>query len=392
MNGKWMLGFAVCGAVTIAVTLAWGQEQQPLRYHTSGAPHPLVGGLSPKDIELATDPPRDPALPVFKSRNPLFSKWSSPLAPSGFLWIGLDRTQEDGLYDRLFIDSNGNGRLEDETALGADSSATAWARFGPVKLVLGGKETPVTCHLNFMLMNRDGQPRFSVSSGGWYEGTVTVGQKKKHCVVLDQDANGTFNDKSIHFKDCDLIQISEEGAQDICLVGNYIQVDEELYRLEVAADGSYIRLAAANSVRFGTIKQQTEMIELIAGGENGMLTVKLEKGLGKLPVGKYRVYGWEVERDDVAGNRWKAKATSFGSPEVFEIREGEETRLDPGEPIVSTIETYRSGAQCTVRHSWRGRSGEQIRITRNGVDPPPAQVHIWNADNSYDRTFTFETG
>lgn len=394
MNENTLIRAFLCGAVLPAASLADGQEQQRLEYHSSLQPHPLVGMLPPKALVVISERPQGVQLLDLKSAHPLFAKWLSPLAPNGFLWVILDRANKEGPYDILFIDSNADNSLKDETAVVAHFSNESRAQFGPIEVALNGREGAVTYHLNFEFVLQAEGPRLSVRSGGWYEDNITVSGKQKHCVLIDQNANGLFNDKAVDLKDCDLIQIGKEGDPDVSLVGNFVQVDDVLCRLEVAPNGTWVRLTEATNVEFGAVKPRPggDMTELVAGGENGMLTVKLKKGVGKLPVGKYRVYGWDVERDDDTGSPWKAKATSFGNPEVFEVPDGKETCLDVGEPIVSTIETYRSGAECTIRHSWKGRSGEWIRLTRNGYDPPPAQVHIWNADRSYDRTFTFEHG
>jgi len=392
MDDKWTLRLVLFATALVVGSVAWGQEKQRLQYHTSNRPHPLVGLLAPKRLELTPKPPEGLVLPDFKSETPLFSKWPSPMAPNRFLWIALDRTSQQGVYDKLLIDSNADGLLKDESAVAAHSSRPSQSQFGPINVALKGDEGGMTHHLNFDFALQADGPRLHVRSGGWYEGDITVGQNTKHCVLIDQSANGAFNDRSIDLADCDLIQIGKEGDRDICLVGNFIQVDDELYRLEVARDGTHVSLAPAKDVKFGTIRQQEEMSELEPGGENGMLTVKLEKGVGKLPVGKYRVYGWVIERNDENGNLWTAKATSFGNPDVFEFTEGQEISPEAGEPIISTLDFYRRDARCTIRHSWRGKSGEHLRLTRNGYDPPPAQVHIWNADKSYDRTFTFSHG
>jgi hypothetical protein len=392
MNDKKLIRAFLCGAVLTAASLADGQEEQRLEYHSSPQPHLLVGMLPPKSLEVVSERPQGLEIPDLKCDSPLFAKWPSLLAQNGFLWVVLDRASKEGPYDTLFIDSNADNSLKDETAVVAHFSNESRAQFGPVEVALKGREGAVAHHLSFEFVLQADGPRLSVRSGGWYEDNITVSGKQKHCVLIDQNANGLFNDKAVDLKDCDLIQIGKEGDPDVSLVGTFVHVDENLHRLEVAPNGTWVRLTEATNVDFGTVGQQADMTELVAGGENGMLTVKLKQGVGKLPVGKYRVYGWDVERQDGDGNLWKAKATSFGNPEVFEISEGKETRLDVGEPIISTIETYRSGAQVTIRHSWKGRSGEWIRLTRNGYDPPPAQVHIWNADRSYDRTFTFEHG
>ena len=221
---------------------------------------------------------------------------------------------------------------------------------------------------------------------------IRAAGKEWHLAFLDHNANGTFDDKSIDFEKCDLIQVGTMDEQDVRLVGNFIELDEKLYQLEAARSGAYVKLAAAKDVKLGTITYDDEITELVAGGETGMFTLESGGGMEKLPLGQYRVYGWEMERKDEKGNNWGLKATSMGNPDVFAVSEERETKLVVGEPIISTINLYGRGRDCIIRHSWQGKSGEQIQVTLNGYPPPPAQVHIWNADGSYDRTFTFSHG
>lgn len=393
---KWILKLFVCQAVILVSFPLRGQEKQSLDYHTSTDPHPLAAGLASKTLDLTSEPPSGLELPDFKSEGPLFSKWLSPTAPNGSLWIALDRTSKQGIYDRLFIDSNGDGLLKDEAVVFAHSSYRSLAYFGPVKVALKGDQGDITYHLDLEFALQGDGPRLHVRSGGWYEGDITVGENQKHCVLMDQNATGTFDDRSIDFQDCDLIQIGKEGDPDICLVGNFIQVDDGLYRLEVDRDGTHVTLAPAKDVKFGTVKQQEDMTELVAGGENGMLTIKLERGVGKLPLGKYRVYGWVIERKDEKDNDWALKAQSSGNPGAFEVSEGHETVLALGEPIISSISVDKSGREFEIYQRLEGKSGEQIKLYQNGVQlltrMQPAKVHIQNADGSYDRTFTLSGG
>ena len=91
---------------------AFAQTEQWLEYHTSN------DGRAYHPMELTTNPPPGVALPKLNAP-PYFARWLTPMDPAGGRWLCLDRTRKSGPYDRLFIDSNGNGRLDDETPIKA---------------------------------------------------------------------------------------------------------------------------------------------------------------------------------------------------------------------------------------------------------------------------------
>ena len=101
------------------VTQATAQEEQWLQYHSQREAQPIIGNTEAAAPTMTTDRPQDVELPAFKSQQQFFTQWSTPMVPSGKLWVALDRSKEQGRWDRLFLDSNGNGHLNDETAVTA---------------------------------------------------------------------------------------------------------------------------------------------------------------------------------------------------------------------------------------------------------------------------------
>ncbi|MHC4574035.1 MAG: hypothetical protein ACYS76_07870 [Planctomycetota bacterium] len=286
MNNKTRVFSGVVILVLLSVPLSAGEEEQWLGYRSAREAERILGDMSSPDIKLSRDKPAGVGLPEFKCENPLFGKWSSPMAKGGHLWIALDRTHKHGPFDQLYIDSDGDGELKDETVATAYQMEENFSRFGPVRVIFEGEDGPITYHLNFRYYGReDGEDYFWRSSGGWYEGTVKVGDVKKHCVLMDYNANGTFDDKSSDFGDCDRIRISDKRNEgEAVFVGNYLQVDGAFYRPEIARDGAYIKLTRAIDVAFGKIHVAGTINEFAAGGENGLLYVTFDKGVGQLPV------------------------------------------------------------------------------------------------------------
>ena len=377
--------------ITLLVSLVQAQDKQWLQYHSSREARQSVGSTGSQSMKSTTERPEGVELPVLKDNEPLFFKWSSPMANNGHLLMAIDRTSASGAHNLLYIDSDGDGDLKDETVIEAYRTNSTHAYFGPVKVTFEGEDGPITYHLNLSLCDHGPRTLFA-RSGCWYEGTVTVDGAKRHCMLIDYNANGTFDDKSINANDCDRIRIGEEGSKDIGFVGNYIEVDNKLCRLEIARDGAYVKLVAAEDVTFGTIRLSETITEFAAGGENGLFTPKPEKGTGSLPVGRYRINYWAIERKDNAGKNWRLQGSIFSEKGDFDITADKETELSISEPIISTLEARRSGSGYSFSQNLQGRLGERIELTRDGAQPPAPKLHIKSKDGTYDRTFSFEYG
>jgi hypothetical protein len=298
------------------------------------------------------------------------------------------------MHDKLYIDSNGNGDLSDETAISAYRTTQNYTYFGPVKVIFQIEDGPVTYHLCFRFYGSadSNRKRLYASSAGWYEGDITVNGAKKHCVLFDYNANGTFNDKSLDPGDSDRIRIGQANSQDTRFVGNYIEVDGTYYKPEIARDGACIKLAEAKDMTFGKVRLPESVSELSAGGENGLFIVKPEKQVAFLPVGKYRITEWTVERKDDKGTSWKLQATRPDKKTDFEINAEIETELSVGEPIISRLNSRLRERTHYFDQSLRGRNGERITFTRNGARPQAPKLNIKNKDGTYDRTYSFSYG
>jgi hypothetical protein len=393
MRRSTYLQLAVGISLLILVSQVPAQQEQWLQYHNSREASQISGQVGFHMIELSTRQPADVKLPQFKGKNQLFAKWPTPMVKSGFLWIALDRIHEQGPYDLLYIDSNADGNLDDETAEVAYRADQNSTYFGSVKVIFQVEDGPVTYHLNFRFSQYGtNDNRLYASSGGWYEGDITVGGEKKHCVLFDYNTNGTFDDKSENSGECDRIRIGKGGIQDTLFVGNYIKVDETLYKPEIARDGAYVILNKAENVNFGSVWLPESITQFTANGENGLFILKPENGVASLPVGKYWVYDWAVERQDEKGTNWKLKGSGLSEMNSFDITEGKESVLSVGEPVIATLDASEKEGTYSFSHSMKGRAGERIELTRNGAQPQAPKIRIKSVDSDYDRTYSFQYG
>ncbi|MHC4620910.1 MAG: hypothetical protein ACYTEQ_24450 [Planctomycetota bacterium] len=362
MNNRTRVCSGVVILVLLSASLGAGQEEQWLGYRWAREAERILGDIRSQNLELSTDKPAGVELPKFKCEKPFFAKWSSPMAKNGYLWVALDRTHKYGPFDQVYIDSDGDGQLKDETAAAAYQVEEERASFGPVKAIFEGEDGPITYHLNFRYYGYENYIRLHASSGGWYEGDIKVGGEKRYCRLLDYNANGTFDDKSPDFGECDRIRIAKKRDEgEARFVGNFVQVDDVLYRPEIARDGAYMKLTKADDAVFGSVRAQDTISEFAAGGENGLLYVALEKGVGKLPVGKYRVHHWRIERKDEKDKSWKLEGRWFGEEGNFEVSKDSERSLEIGEPIRASLDVDLRDAKYQfnkeLRGPWAGREG-----------------------------------
>jgi len=377
------------GISLLVLTLTAGaQDEQWLQYHSEREAYRIIGGSSSRQT-VTSNKPDGVKLPEFKTKQQFFIDWATPMVKSGRLWIALDRTSENEKWDRLYIDSNGNGHLDDEDAVTAYRTDTYYTYFGPVKIVFEGEDGPISYHLNFRFYDyNELNRRLYIYSGGWYEGEVTVAGEKKYCVLIDYNVNGAFDDKSLQAGNSDRIRIGKKGDQNTGFVGNYIEIDDVLYRTEIARDGAFVKLSSADDVKFGKIRVPAAITEFAAGGENGLFTLETENGVARLPAGEYRVDHWEIDRKDEKGKSWTMQGSSFGERGNFEITEEAETALEIGEPVTASLQANLNGTNYEFEKSIRGSLGEYVSLTSGGSDVR----NLWkltakNTDGSFGKTY-----
>ena len=388
MRNRTCILLAVGISLLVLTSTAGAQDEQWLQYHSEREAQQIVGGMS-SSRTVTSNKPQDVKLPEFKTQQQFFIEWPTPMVKSGRLWIALDRTSEKGKWDRLFIDSNGNGHLDDEDAVTAYQTDQYYTYFGPVKVVFEAEDGPVTYHLNIRFYDYNEQNRrLYIYPGGWYEGEITVAGQKKNCMLLDYNLNGTFNDKSLQAGDSDRIRIGAKGSEDTRFVGNYIEVGDVLYRTEIARDGAFVKLSSANDVKFGNIRVPETITQFSTGGENGQFTREMKNGVARLPVGKYCIDYWAIDRKDEKGKSWTMRGSSFSERGNFEVTEGAETTLEIGEPLMATLQVQLNGESYEFEKIMQGPLGEYVSLTSGGQEVRTMwKLAAKNKDGTFAKTY-----
>jgi hypothetical protein len=387
-----MVGWGVLAAMA-ATTTALAQKEQWLDYHVNRE------GRGYHYLTLTTNPPPNLKLPKFNSP-PYFALWKTPLDPAG-RWLCLDRTKKSGLYDRVYIDTTGNGRLDDKTPVSAWRTDQYSANFEPARVVFKGEDGPITYHLVVRFMQYSGgDVNCYAASGGYYAGKVDIGGKKRQIEVIDGNVNGTFNDRAADMSDTDCVRLEGDKMGER-YQGKLLEVDGQFYQIEVARDGAFIKLQKAENVELGKVRVPETINEFVAFGPNGHFTRKPAKGEFTLPVGKYHIERWKIDRKDEKGAAWELSAYNFNESARFEVAAAKPVSLEVGEPMRAAMRieepTTRPGArdaskQLTFNLTLEGRYGEYLQIMKGNQRPKGPRLTLTSLDGTYRYTNNFEFG
>jgi hypothetical protein len=372
----------------LIATTASAQKEQWLQYHTSR------DGRGFRHLELTTNAPADVALPKFNAQ-PYFAKWTTPMEPKP-RWICFDRTRKSGPYDLVYIDSKGDGRLDDKTPTKASRIDQFYSFFDSVRLVFKGEDGPITYHLGFQFMKYESGSSHSVNlyarSDGYYEGQVDLGNgKKKRIELVDSNVNGTFNDLAADPGGCDCVAVEGDKTSERYL-GKLLEIGEDIYRIEVARDGAFVKLQKATDLTFGTVRVPESITEFVAFGENGHFVRKSAKGEFKLPAGKYQIHEWTITRKDSRGSTWTMAGSDFPEAAKFTAAESKPVTLDIGEPVRAVMSQDNGISQVAFDLSFKGKLNETISIRKGEQNPPAPKLTLASQDRTFCVTNTFEFG
>ena len=143
----------------------------------------------------------------------------------------------------------------------------------------------------------------------------------------------------------------------------------------------------------GTVEISEGAIMVVVNSDNEHITIKPLEKASRLPVGRYRIDYWTVERKDKDGNIWKLKGGNFSNKGIFDVIKGQETKLSIGEPVISSLTASHENSIYYFSYYLKGRLSENIEITKNEKRSEAPKLQIRNVtDDSYLKTLTFEYG
>ena len=368
-------------------TTAWAQNEQWLEYHTSRE------GRGYRYLDLTTNPPANVALPKFNAQ-PYFARWTTPMDPNGGRWLCFDRSRKTGPYDLIYLDSNGNGRLDDKPVTKATRVEEYYTTFDPLRMTFKGEDGPITYHIIFRFSKYpESDANLLAESGCWYEGKVNIDGKKRKIELIDGNVNGTFNDRGANPRDSDRVSVEGNRGGERYL-GKLLEIDSnQLYQVEVARDGAFIKLQKAENIVWGTVHVPETITEFTVTGENGHFIRQPASGEFKLPLGKYRIEGWNIDRKDDKGVKWQLSGYGFSEKANFEVTADKSATLAVGEPIHAVFSAMdQSNSMVSFSLQPLGQFDESIQFLRNNERPKGPRLVLTSADGSVASTNSFEFG
>jgi hypothetical protein len=251
-------------------------------------------------------------------------------------------------------------------------------------------------------------PAYALQSWGYFSGEARFGKRCYPVVLVDADGNGRFADTGRSFVEAErgdllLVDLNRDGAfpeHDILdpklhFLARSVRVEGRYYDLSVRADGTQL-LAAPSRSTLATLRSDYGKFTLILGSEESLLVLRGERGRAQVPVGDYRLLGWQIEQCDRDGSIWKARGMS--------TRSGADARL-----LSVSAETILAGlaapltAKLSVAHITDGElqfglqltaaSGERIQnLTRDDQLVPAPHVVLRDARGEEIASLSFHYG
>ncbi len=383
LGSRWKASSVLVAAAIASAASA--EPEQWLQYHRSNSQEGY------RWLELTTNAPTGVTLPKLGTQ-PFFARWATPLDAKGGRWICFDSTRKYGPPNRLYLDGNGNDRLDDEPPLDARQLDSSSASFAPARLVFKGEDGPLTYHLALHFIRySEGDCRLLAWSGCNYDGQISLGGKKRSVRLVDGNVNGTFNDLAQDPEDCDRIVIEgDQGGERF--LGQFFELGDQLYAIEVARDGAFLKVQPAKNVVQGQVRMPETIAEFTAVGAPGHFVRKPTQGELTLPAGVYRVHGWTIDRTDDPGAKWQL--AGFGSSDLgsFEVTANQTRTLDVGEPVIAALTATENKGGASFGLRLKGRLGESVNIQKGGQRPRAPQLCLASAAGPFRATNAFEYG
>ena len=371
-------------------SLGIAQIDQQLNYHYGQGANDFLKNRVLYGCSLS-DRPTDVNFPAFTASDPLFATWSIPDIAGEALWLALDRSSPDQPYDRLFVDADGDGDWSDEQPLQPNGNENNnWVDFSPVELSFPHEGGLIVHHLNVMFDPHN--DFFIIGSACCYEAKILIGGLEYQVVLKDNNNNGSFTDTGTRTSQADCISITSNEEYDFRAVGQYVEIEEVLYSMQILEHGARLRLAKAENVTYGQIQVPEKINQIQFISELGQFDRIPQNGSVSLPQGMHHINRWTIERKDDQGRQWKAQGTNFNDEGWIRVAATDTSFLKIGEPLQSTLNMSRRDGNLYFSQDLAGPMGEFITLFVDGEQADAPQLHVRDKTGKQIETLNFEYG
>lgn len=312
-------------------------------------------------------PPGDWKIPPLRSKEPLYGLVK--LGDSDHLLIMDSLNADDDKYSRMLIDCNGNGDLNDDPPIDGKiqernnpGNNYYYIEYPSVdmKIKIDGALVSycITPYFAAKLKRDDdslGEPYgFSFSVYCTYTGTFKIDKSQYSIRLVDVNGNGRFNDPPKFMNNPnftkhygitprgDVIFISNGNKVDYFdnqYLGDLLFIKDKLYDVKVDLAGGKMILT---EVKKGLSKLKLPVtpeyfsIYTVDGGH--FLTAYQPSGnIVNVPVGNYKLMGYQILRKDEQGDLWCIDAVSTAESQAFSVSAQGMATLNFGEPFTPSV-------------------------------------------------------
>jgi hypothetical protein len=373
--------------------------------------------------------------PTFVSKKPRFLAAKLGDGADTTFTFALDESESGAGYDLLYADGNHNNDLTDEKPLRVTRWSGGTKGFKPVRVLIEVGGSRVQYHVAVVAYDYQNPPTYFLQSWGYYSGEARfVGNGRRavprgngrHIVprgngtasvpyavaLVDYNANGLFNDVFKDYAegktgDVLLVDVNRDGkfeqnefaSSEFRHCAKCVQVDGRYYELNVRPDGTGFTATPAQP-QLATLQSGYDKFALVLSSENGMLSLRSDNGAARIPVGEYRIYGWQVEQRDKDGNVWLAQGNRYrngGDAPVLSVKDTERhgvRSLRLASPLVAKLSVRANGGRdFDFSLNFTTASGEVINnVSSNGQPMPEPRLKIVDAKGKEITTLPFHYG
>lgn len=391
----------VCWAVlSLALAVSSSAEVIPLGYRLSPNMDKEVGDVGGGGSRLGTVRLTNMPVPeTVVAEKQFFGRAMNNCA------LVLDKsTTEADYYDVLWLDSNRNNTFEENERFALPRQGRRGDEFITVPVVITTKTGSSTQNFKISAQSQDKNAYVRYSNSGYYLSRVKFGEKSHLVALVDTNANGRFDDKTVVNRDGDriLIDFNDDGKfenyyqreSEVAYVGKYLYVDNVYYGCQVAQDGSSLTLTQPE-IALGTLQVEEPNVALLLSGPDGRYRYVREEGNGpfSVPVGNYVVQQATVSRKGDDGVLWSLRSDSARGPAV-KIEEGKETTVAVGGPLTATIDVVKNKSVASISLKVKGVDGLAYRVLKNGneYEAPAPELVVKLKDGDMERRYAFSFG
>jgi len=342
-------------------------------------------------------PSGDWTFPTFLSEHPLFA--SIKLGDSERLCV-LDKQKADAkFYDRIYIDSNGNNDLTDDTFIDGtvtfrnnDQYCTVDFPAIDTKVKVDGKSLPFSFSpmvYGFMLgqLTEQGYNEKSVSRfinllvrlNCSYRGEFQIENQKYRIFLGDGNCNGRFNDMFSVYKferpppgrmrvfgqgDGFFITTGDKiEVFDVHILGDLLLVKDKLFKVKIStAEGKVILTPVTEKLVSLQLGMEAERISLYTEDEKHCLMAFQPGQKIKVPAGKYRLYNYQVFKKDKQGDLWRLNAGATSESPFVTVDGKGKPFIEFGEPYMPLVEVRMRGqtSRASIGFDIEGKGKEFV--------------------------------